>query len=83
MSKSEKRQKSKATPQCNRMEVRTSITTQEGMPYGENCITGNSDTQVLFWKASGFYDKCTQRRTQEIIVASCAKENSGKMTDYA
>ncbi len=44
------------------------------------------ETQIrkfYFEKHLDFMTSVPQRRTQEIIVASCAKENSGKMTDYA
>jgi len=53
------------------------------MSYGENCITERTDTQVLFEKHLDFLTSVPQRRMQEIILARCAKGNSGKMTDYA
>ncbi len=65
------------------MEARPTIKTQGGMPYGENCITERTDTQVFFEKHLDFLTSVPQRRMQEIILASCAKGNSGKMTDYA
>ncbi len=39
--------------------------------------------KFYFEKHLDFLTSVPQRRTQEIILASCAKGNSGKMTDYA
>ncbi len=38
---------------------------------------------VFFEKHLDFLTSVPQRRMQGIILASCAKGNSGKMTDYA
>ncbi len=39
--------------------------------------------KFFFEKHLDFWTSVPQRRMQEIIVASCAKRDSGKMTDYA
>ncbi len=39
--------------------------------------------KFFYEKHLDFLTSVPQRRTQEIILASCAKGNSGKMTDYA
>ncbi len=39
--------------------------------------------KFFFEKHLDFLTSVPQRRIQEIILASCAKGNSGKMTDYA
>jgi len=38
--------------------------------------------EFFFEKHLDFFTSVPQWRTQEIILASCAKGNSGKMTDY-
>ncbi len=65
------------------MEVQPTIMAQGDMPYGENFITERINTQVFSEKHLDFLTNVPQRRMQEIILTSCEKGNSGKMTDYA
>ena len=52
------------------------------MPYGDYS-TKRRYTQTFFEKHFDFLTSVPQRRIQEIILSSCMKGNSGKMTDYA
>ena len=52
------------------------------MPCGDYNIK-RANTQIFFEKHLDFLTSAPQQRLQEIIVASCVKGNSGKMTDYS
>ena len=80
MSKSEKWRKRKQSPKCYNGSA-SDHKTREGMPCG-NYSTQRADTQILFEEYFDFLTSVPQRRLQKMILASCMKGNSGKMTDF-